>query len=1430
MGVPEEVASETPQDPPGENPKEDESAGTEDSGLFSQEDLDAIIEAHSSASDSESSQSDTPLFEGRSTDIDPTSDDAEKNEPVHIEKEPITDPALRALLLRSASDDSGDATAGGSPTLLTQLDVDSFQSELNVEDAHTLSRFPKTRVGEIEKERIEDVAVVRLLMGPFYDRYIQTLEEPAEDKDVEPPLLDQSQLDAILASHKTAPKKEETFKYSEERPEIEKEPIEDPALLNKLLRRVGEIEAPTTSDESFDQSAVDTILDEAGTSEAETVSEDEVGASLTNASDETSPGIPDEASPVEETGTPVSQSDIDALLSGPSGPLDEAVAAFESAVKSNRRPSTASDSSARVSGSEGRDEPASESPGEEGAIDQSAIDALLAGPSESPDHGADKGQIAAAKEESTAEEPNLQKAASEQTVVQAAKSEDVSDDQSDIDALVAGEPEVAEEETVEGAPAEVGAPVDQSQIDALLAEEPGESDEEGPEATGEDAPEEAFASLDQSQIDPLQTEEPGGLDEEEPEATVEDAPAEAGASVDQSEIDALLAGSTDDQESILSEELPEDVLGEQDMEERLDVKEPAGAAPAEAAEDVEDLLSELVTPPEAKASASTEEALPLAEVSEEEPGETDELVGSENVVAAGASEAAEEEGLSQDLLEQLLTEAKGSEEDAKESEASPEPVEEEEPVSEPAPLVEAEADEKKPEIEESKAKKAPREPSMVLQTLRTDPKRIAGSLAAGLVAMLSLFTYLYTHQLREVSDFNQLTGEQSQKLARSIDTANRYLATGDYPEAVATLEEAIKDAPVSMEKTDAEFLLIEAQYLALPSNVTDDDVADILNGTDRLLEIARGHPQAAQTMYLKAKVYEAVENPIAARATYLEILRSFGRAERLDQVLMELGVLELNANRPEQAELHFERMLDDFPSSPLAGRVEMYLGDALALQDRTEEAKRIYARIARSAPHERIGAQAYGRLGQLAFNAGNYEEAIRELETRAETSTTVEGNDSVYLLLAKAYRANDQPEDARNILNDLLEFFPPDSPVMPEAHVELSRVLNDLGMGREAVRFATQTVERFPDNPLVLKNEGELLAEFGDVVSAGRALMAAHRAGASDPGLLLAAGRHFRKGEDLRRAREAFDELRALYPSSEQALEGSIERALVHHAMGETQKGLELLEDLVTATESQSRKLRALDALGNFYQTLGLKTPVREIYGQIAALTTEDEMIAKASMAMLNAKAWDEGLTIASRVDRAKLRPETGYAFLMKQGETLMLIDAQRGLAKMEQAFDSYPEQRTEEGDLLYLKSNLTSGRRARARAIVEDIEMRSKRRPLENNRLEEAAITLGDYLLDRGDFRAAADAYAKAIPGVKIGDEGEGAPRTLTNNQMWAMFQRASALHRGGNYRESLPLYDFVGGANSRWAKEADAAAAAVRIELRLRGEKVAPADGLGS
>lgn len=710
--------------------------------------------------------------------------------------------------------------------------------------------------------------------------------------------------------------------------------------------------------------------------------------------------------------------------------------------------------------------------------------------------------------------------------------------------------------------------------------------------------------------------------------------------------------------------------------------------------------------------------------------------------------------------------------------------------------------------------------------------RIAASLLAGTIVGSGVYLGLRTFE-ESIPPMDTLGSVQSDRLRVAMDRAQGLMDVGDYTSAQATLWEALAGAPPSPLRDDADFLLIEARVRGFrPADRQTDQYLRLQGDMETLIERAPRHARVPEVLYWKAKLYEMDQRSLfAARDMYHRLLSEYPDLGRRDAVLLDAARLALGLSTPKPAEAYqlAQRLLTETPGSPLVGEARLIMADAYAAVGQTDDARTLYLRTAEANQDNALGAEAYLRVAQLAYDERKYQTAVEQLESRLARASTTRGNDEVYLLLGRAQRRLGMRDAARDTLTDLLNFFP-ESKVTPQALIELSQILFESGSRDEAVRRAQEAVVRFPANSDVQRNLGHIQGMTGNSVRAAQALLAADEAGANDPALLLTAARHYRaagRGED---ALKTYDRLRRHYPIVPESVTGGIEAAQLLAEAGRTNDALERLEGLERATKGAERHVAVLTAMLDIYAGMGIQSRVVSLARKVALEAIEPADLAKAVTAMglaavqdpAQQEALDEAVALYERIDTARLTDADAHRLAHTLGRALLRSDPGRGLQFIERAHLEYPAQRTRGSEIELIEAYLQSNRVNDARRMVMEIAAQVREKPTDAPYLIDAAVAWGDHLYRAGDYRLAADAFNIAVDAASSGGRQVRGTRA---DPAWAKFQRANALLNIGDYAASRALFEEIASSNSQWSEEAGAKAKFAHLEEQRRGLNTRPA-----
>lgn len=684
--------------------------------------------------------------------------------------------------------------------------------------------------------------------------------------------------------------------------------------------------------------------------------------------------------------------------------------------------------------------------------------------------------------------------------------------------------------------------------------------------------------------------------------------------------------------------------------------------------------------------------------------------------------------------------------------------------------------------------------------------RLATAISTGMVVAMGTFTILLTNQVQqpdpeEIARISQLTLQEAVTLARD------YLAEGANMEALSALDEGLARESDSPLASEAAFLRLRALYQALEVQSTQRERIAFNHDVDDFELTYPADMRTAQALEWQARLYEAEGQPYAARRNYRKIEANYPSYDNMPEVLLASARLALAINQPDDALASLQTLVRDFPGAPKAAEAQLLLADTAIARGERRQGRTLLEGLARTHTHTGLGAAAIARLARLAFEEGRFEDAISLLEERRRRATTVDGNDEVYLLLAQAYRDAGDTAEAERVLRELIDFFP-DTPLMPQAYLALSDLLERTGRREEALRLARLALNRYSNERDVLLNAAQLLEKAGEPLEAADLFMRANAMQEGEADTLLRAGRAYLAGEEPASAMAALEQVAAAFPGTPESVAAGIEWARAAHRAGESEPAVNRLRSLYDQTLGQPGHVPVLLGLAGIYSEMGLTDQAAQAYREVSALTNEPQRLADAAVAMLRAELFEEGLATARRVDLDAVQPATAYALLMEQGEAMLRADSAQAIALMEQAREDFPAYRTARGDRRLFRSYLATDQPARARIMLDELEQAARRDPLMLETVSAAAVDLGDYYFRRGDFRAAADAYAKAAAPLH-GDDA---------NAAWAAFQHANALVRIRQYDDAAQAYEAIIASQSAWAADAELRLGLLQLERRLR------------
>jgi tetratricopeptide (TPR) repeat protein len=767
---------------------------------------------------------------------------------------------------------------------------------------------------------------------------------------------------------------------------------------------------------------------------------------------------------------------------------------------------------------------------------------------------------------------------------------------------------------------------------------------------------------------------------------------------------------------------------------------------------------------------------------------TDGDVGSENLAAAGAVQEREgTDATAQEAIRALLNKPPETPAPPSTSQAAA--------VSAPPPS-EAPA---LPSAEPPEPIRPPRRAGLPLALLA----KAGFSLAVGLLFGLATYVFLSSYTSR-VPELEVPSVTRTRDLESVLEQAKAAFATGSYAAAARLLETPLRAAPPSPLRIEAELLRLEAAYRALSPHAPEFEIEIVNSYMDTFLAHTPSHARASDVLQWKAALYERAGVRFAAYTVYADLLAGNPELPNRPELLLRAGRLALDTGRYAEASAHLKQLVKTYPGAGEAADGTLLLGEALVHLGKQAEGEALLTRVAQTNAQNRLGAGACTALGRIALERGDYQTAITLLQTRLQSGTTSVGNDEVLLMLAQAFRAAHQIQDAQDALRDIIRFFP-GSASAPQAYLELTEALDMAGRRDNALRIASEAAQRYPGNPAILLRYAQLRELTGDARGAAQVLLTAEQAGASDPQVLLTAGRHFLKAGCADEAETAFERLASEFPGTPQSIAANVALAKFAFKRQESGRAMALLHDMAALAQGSPQETEVMLALGEMYQELGLLAQAADIYRGVASRASGAEVLAQAARALYRSGAWSEGNEVARRVDVEQLAPATAYCFLMEYGHAMRLADSGQALHLMEQAHTDFPGERTLEYTRQLVETCLALDRFDPALTIASEFFAAADGAGAEDSR--ELLIACGDYAMEHQDHAQAAACYSRILE--------KNAPDT--RNVQWARFQLANALQGLGKLDEARPLLGVIAASTSPWAAEAQLKLEYLELRARM-------------
>lgn len=302
---------------------------------------------------------------------------------------------------------------------------------------------------------------------------------------------------------------------------------------------------------------------------------------------------------------------------------------------------------------------------------------------------------------------------------------------------------------------------------------------------------------------------------------------------------------------------------------------------------------------------------------------------------------------------------------------------------------------------------------------------------------------------------------------RRADSIAEYRAAAENPDANAAAEALYAAAYAALQVEDAsqawqltqEFLrrfarhplTPEVLHIAAESRLLETKYDEAAGLYDDLLKQFGSHPQAVAWRLRQLLARQLSGKHDAVIATLTPLVNQWTRPEDLAAAFVLLGRSQLELGKVQEAVESFLQALAKVPNAPPADEAMLLLASAYRRLDRTADARTVLEKMLAQFPNSPLVNRARFRLGEYCFALGDFgaaEKAYRAVIQSPAAGTLVP---SAMYELACTLVKQDRARDAEQLLAELLA-KQPDEETAAKARYVRAVALRKLGKPAEAVQ------------------------------------------------------------------------------------------------------------------------------------------------------------------------------------------------------------------------------------------------------------------------------------------------------------------------------------------------------------------------------------------
>lgn len=206
---------------------------------------------------------------------------------------------------------------------------------------------------------------------------------------------------------------------------------------------------------------------------------------------------------------------------------------------------------------------------------------------------------------------------------------------------------------------------------------------------------------------------------------------------------------------------------------------------------------------------------------------------------------------------------------------------------------------------------------------------------------------------------------------------------------------------------------------------------------------------------------------LGALSLYEQVAENYPKSQRADDALYWIGILHhLYLKDDAKALQAFQRVVKDYPGSPLVIESQRYAASILEQLKKTRQAIEAYEHLVEISPDSKVMQEARYKIGDLYFGAGDLEQARNEWDVLIKKYPDGVFTDKALYGIASTYFIHGQCGSALKVLDKLIQDHPKSS-LTTDAQFRAASCLEEEGRIQEALNRFREVVESYPNRRVV---------------------------------------------------------------------------------------------------------------------------------------------------------------------------------------------------------------------------------------------------------------------------------------------------------------------------------------------------------------------------